>query len=58
MMARLHRLAGDTLNNLFRQAREQGMAPLRLDDEPYILTRHPDHTFTITPQDQRNHPVL
>lgn len=58
LLAKLHRLSSVTLNNLFRQAHEQGMAPFRIDDEPYLLTRLPDHTFTVVPQDQRNHPVL
>jgi|GEM_PF-6397725 len=58
MMAKLLRLSSATLSNLFHQARDQGMALLRLDDESFILTRQSDHTFTIIPHDQRNHPTL
>lgn len=58
VLAKFKRIPSTTLMNFFRQAREQGMAQIRLDDAPYTLVRHSDHTYTIEPQDDRHHPML
>lgn len=58
VLAQFQRIPSTTLMNLFRQAREQGMAPMQLDNAPFTLIRHPDHTYTIEAQDSRHHPTL
>lgn len=58
LLAKFQRIPSTTLMNFFRQAREQGMAPIQLDDVPYTLIRHSDHTYTIEAQDARHHPTL
>lgn len=52
------RIPSTTLMNYFRQAREQGSAPITLGDAAFTLVRHPDHTYTIEPHDSRNRPML
>lgn len=58
LLTKFKRISSGMLQNCFRQAREQGMAPVHIDDQPYVLIRHSDHTYTIEPQDSRHHPTL
>ena len=43
----MHRLGSGELTQLFLQAKEQGQAGVKLDDQQYTLHRHSDHTFTL-----------
>jgi transcriptional regulator of acetoin/glycerol metabolism len=44
----LRRLSSHTLSQLFLHAKEQGSAMITLDDQPWTIERHSDHTFTLT----------
>lgn len=43
----LRRLASTSLTQLFLHAKEQGQANVLLNDQPFTLQRHSDHTFTL-----------
>lgn len=43
----LRRLSSMTLSQLFGHAKEQGSAMITLDDHPWTIVRHADHTFTL-----------
>lgn len=48
-LRRLSRLPIALLEQLYQQAGEQGQARVSLDDQPYTLRRHSDHTFVLEP---------